>query len=228
MVRSAFTRRHPRPLASFHTSASSARLSAFLWRGSSSGKWRPRSPRPSAPRIALASAWAATSASEWPRSPCECAIVTPPSTSRRPASSGWKSKPCPTLVRIVNCERSAPLTRHLRHSKLIGYARVLETSQILDRIDHYPLGRVHRVRELSTVAGRDSPDPIFRDAAVEDFGDYHRFRRRRLRGDARCSILLAQARLLEGRTTSERRRCVEQQNRRLIARLQHGQLRRSD
>ena len=62
--------RHPARLgASATTWASRSRESAPAQRGSVSGKWRPRSPRPAAPRRASARAWATTSASLWPASP---------------------------------------------------------------------------------------------------------------------------------------------------------------
>ena len=60
-------------------------------------------PAPAAPRIASVIACSSTSASEWPSSPRSNGISTPPMTSRRPGTSAWTSKPCPT-ERSSSCQ----------------------------------------------------------------------------------------------------------------------------
>ena len=70
---------------------SRSRLDASFHRGSVSGKCRPMSPRPAAPRIASVTAWQTTSASEWPSAPRSDGIVTPPSISGRPATRRCRS-----------------------------------------------------------------------------------------------------------------------------------------
>src|SRR5919112_218360 len=84
------------------TSRSNSIESASLYRSSVSGKYWPMSSRPAAPRRASATAWASTSASEWPRRPLSEGISTPPSTSLRPSSGAakaWTSTPSPTRIK---------------------------------------------------------------------------------------------------------------------------------
>src|SRR5205823_7119102 len=97
-VASTLTSRPPREVTSSTTRRSSARLEIPRYRGSPSGKWRPRSPSASAPRSASAIACVSTSASEWPSRPRALGTVTPPRTSGRPSTSGWRSNPRPTRV----------------------------------------------------------------------------------------------------------------------------------
>src|SRR5439155_2992731 len=78
------------------TSRSKSRLRASLYFGSSSGKSVPMSPMPAAPQSASISAWQITSASLCPCSPISQGNSTPPSTSRRPTTNRWRSKPLPT------------------------------------------------------------------------------------------------------------------------------------
>src|SRR5207302_4186225 len=63
-----------------------------------SGKCRPISPSPAAPRIASARAWHTTSASECPARPGVSRISTPPKRSTLPTCVGWTSNPRPTLT----------------------------------------------------------------------------------------------------------------------------------
>src|SRR6266540_4134725 len=57
------------------------------------GNSRPRSPSPAAPSNASATAWRATSPSEWPWSLGALSIVIAPRASGRPAPNEWLSSP---------------------------------------------------------------------------------------------------------------------------------------
>ena len=61
----------------------------------SAGKRRPRSPSPAAPSSASATAWSATSPSEWPARRGRAGDLTPPSRSGSPGPNGWLSWPIP-------------------------------------------------------------------------------------------------------------------------------------
>ena len=95
---STLTMSKPASRASVTACASIAMLDAPFHRGSVSGKWRPMSPRATAPRTASVIACASTSASECPASPFSDGTVTPPRMSGRPSTSRCKSYPVPTRM----------------------------------------------------------------------------------------------------------------------------------
>ena len=76
------TAKPDRPAISSVRSSSSVPVMP-AWAGSSSGKWRPRSPWAAAPNTASAIAWQTTSPSECPASPGSSSNLTPPSHNGR-------------------------------------------------------------------------------------------------------------------------------------------------
>src|SRR6266851_7235312 len=171
-----------------------------------------------APRIALAKACDATSASEWPLRPCVCAIITPPITSGRPSTSGWKSKPCPTLKRICNWQPIASLTTRRRHFKLRYHGSVLEKPEVLDQRDCHPVDLLPDRRQPRATRRTLHHPPLSASHRERRHRD-GRFGGGRIDSDDRHSVRLAKARF-EERFRINGRRVIEHQDCRLIARAQ--------
>src|SRR5262245_14276788 len=105
MVTSTLAGRQPAASSRRTTAAISSVLATPRGVRPSAGKRLPRSPRAHAPRSAPATAWRATSPSEWPCSRGAPAISTPPSRSPSPGPKGWRSiaKPLRAPSRVGGC-----------------------------------------------------------------------------------------------------------------------------
>ena len=122
---------------------------------------------PNAPRIASQIAWSSTSASECPARPRSNGIVTPPSTSRRPATSAWTSKPVPTrTVPMLSAVLALPARIASASANVfgIGHLDVGGAALHQPRLDAQRLDRLRLVEQLCDVG---PPQRMVEDRVAE-------------------------------------------------------------
>ncbi len=127
----------------------------------------PMSPSPHAPRIASQTACSSTSASECPARPRSNGMVTPPSTSRRPGTSAWTSKPVPTrTVPMVSRRPCAGGQYRLGQRNVfgIGHLDVGGAALHQPRLDAERLDRLRLVEELRDIG---PPQRVVEDRIAE-------------------------------------------------------------
>src|SRR5438445_9257658 len=101
------------------------------------------SPRAAAPSSASQIACSSTSASLWPSNPLSCAISTPPTTSLRPGTRRWTSKPWPT--RMSELDASLELQDELRDAQVLGEGHLDVRALALHQARRVVADRFHRL-----------------------------------------------------------------------------------
>src|SRR5882724_5933387 len=174
MVASRLAIAYPAPRTFAATSRSSARLSASLYFGSVSGKCRPMSPSPAAPRSASHTAWTRTSASECPARPFSKGMSTPPMISLRPRENALgdikiRRKGDFQIPRAA-LDESRLAAERLDRSGLVGdVRRVAQGFQQQAVTEH-----LRRLRLPQMVAGLRLQYPILLVGALQGIGDRNR------------------------------------------------------
>src|SRR5438105_9657498 len=101
------------------------------------------SPSAAAPSSASQIACSRTSASLWPSNPLSCAISTPPTTSLRPGTRRWTSKPWPT--RRSDIDASLELEDELRDAQVLGEGHLDVRALALHEPRRVVADRLHRL-----------------------------------------------------------------------------------